>query len=199
MQLANLGYVTLRAYHISLPKHYMMYSIESKKMCSQDHTAGKKRRTLGTINGDLQRSVDCDDRYPGSTHSQIFPGRTTGTESTSDSIRLCHACMCRHHGRQIACEVLRATYFSRACLGEVMPPSKEWTPQESEIRNVRKSDCNHHITHAIQRSAACSGPQRAYVCPLSTLVKDHDELLHSVLLRPHDITSDGGHVAMSLM
>lgn len=71
MQLANFGYVTLRAYHISLPKHYMMYSIESKKMCSQDHTAGKKCRALGTINGDLQRSVDCDDRYPGSTHSQI--------------------------------------------------------------------------------------------------------------------------------
>jgi hypothetical protein len=78
--------------------------------------------------------------------------------------------------RQIACEVLRArTYFpfSRACLGEAMEGSAAVRRKEKTKRHLRnqESACNHHITHETQRSAACSGPQRAYVCLPSTLVK----------------------------
>ena len=164
-------------------------------MCSQDHTvrqvrlraAVEKRRSL------VLSTVICNGLWIGRskkitemhthTHTSQFSRSHDKNRISIRRHRLCNLTCVYTLGiyvpipRQMACEVLRArTYFSHACLGEAMEHRrKRCFPRKkkadtSGIRN-QESECNHHITHETQRSAACSGPQRAYVCLPSTLVK----------------------------
>jgi hypothetical protein len=112
------------------------------------------------------------------THtSQFYRGRTTTTESTSDSIG-CATQMMYTLGMHVRTQA--TVDRMRGCTSNLLftcvtwrssdgrkcnRPRRKTTPQE--LRMQRDA----HITHETQRSAACSGPQRAYVCLPSTLVK----------------------------
>ena len=101
------------------------------------------------------------------------------------------------YSRQIACEVVRATYFSRACLGEVMKQKGSATvcgPRKKKKRHLRTSGCNpKHTLHYSRNSTICGVFWTAACLRMPSLNTrqgkgDRDELLHFVLLRPHDTT-----------
>lgn len=104
--------------------------------------------------------------------------------------------------RQFACEVLRArTYFSRACLGEVVEvnnvlPSEKKKEKDASGNQDATKPCAHYSCNSticgVFWTAACL---RMPALNTRQGRRDRDGFLHFVLLRPHDITSDG-HVAV---
>jgi len=183
--------VILRAYDISLPKHDM-YTNESTKEDVQLGSYGWiKRRSLVLSTG------ICNGLWIGSKITEMLTSQVSKRSHTRTGFsirqhRLCYQNVCTHGRSEVTWIDAAPREGSIRASFHVLALAVKENTVEKKKRQLRKAGCNQYITHAIQRSAACSGPQRpqrAYVCPPSTestLVKDRDELLHFVLLRPHD-------------
>jgi hypothetical protein len=172
-----------------------MYSTEStRKMCSQDHTVRQvrlraeveKRRSL------VLSTVICNGLWIGRskkitemhththTHKSVFQvaRQEPNQHPTASFVQPYMYVHLRHARTDSTADGMRG-FTSKNLLFTCVPwrsdgTQKETLPSEKEksrhLRN-QETECNHHITHETQRSAACSGPQRAYVCLPSTLVK----------------------------
>ena len=147
----------------------------------------EKRRKSGAVNGDLQRLVDWtikednrDAHTHTHTHKSVFKvARQEPNQHPKASFVQPYMYVHLRHARTDSTADGMRGFTSKNLLFTCVPwrsdgTQRETLPSEKEksrhLRN-QETECNHHITHETQRSAACSGPQRAYVCLPSTLVK----------------------------